>query len=166
MSDDYPQTKMQGTDNTVFTLLGKSSYKCDGIISTLLRSVSHSLICIDDNWITFPLYCFCKVSDSCQKSGTLASYLICDILWDSRYLVGNTRVSILLEKWNYLKNKKTINLETRCKLDFECSSFYTRQEREQKAGGQKCYQNLQSAQEITIIKFGSVSGHKLQIKVS
>ena len=33
-----------------------------------------------------------------KRVGTLASYLICDILRDSRYLVGNTRVSILLEK--------------------------------------------------------------------
>ena len=158
---------MQGTDNTVFTLLGKSSYKCDGIISTLLRSVSHSLICIDDNWITFPLYCFCKVSDSCQKSGTLASYLICDILRDSRYLVGNTRVSILLEKWNYLKNKKTINLETRCKLDFECSCFYTRQEIEYKLSWwRKNVNKIYTVPKKTIINFGSVSGHKLQMKMS
>jgi len=32
------------------------------------------------------------------KRVELSSYLICDILRDSRYLVGNTRVSILLEK--------------------------------------------------------------------
>ena len=41
-----------------------------------------------------------------KRVGTLASYLICDILRDSRYLVGNTRVSILLEKCNYLKKQE------------------------------------------------------------
>jgi hypothetical protein len=36
MFSRYPRARMRGKDNNVFTLLGKSLYKYDGIISTLL----------------------------------------------------------------------------------------------------------------------------------
>jgi hypothetical protein len=76
-------------------LLGKSSYACDRTISTLLRSFSHNLICTGE----LAFFTLCLLNRwylVYVRGGWVAAYLICDILWDYRYLVDNTGVSILL----------------------------------------------------------------------
>jgi hypothetical protein len=46
-----------------------------------------------------------------QRGIGCCAYLICNILWDYRYFVYNTRVGILLKECNYLtKNDKSVTV--------------------------------------------------------